>query len=323
MARLLCTALLATVLLRTTAQGTRVRQEPPSASTQGRSALLNDLSAVPIEDSHDAFESDLRTAEELGIDELTQTRGSLTRITFGLDAAPGEIPWIAAIVLRDQDFVFCSATVISEFWLLTAAHCIRPYKASELDVLVGKYSRDADPNEVRRQVTDIRIHPQNVPFIYLYDVALLRVQQSLVPAAQIVDLPVSGCTITDPATCLVGRTGLVAGWGLLQGDTFELPTVLQKGEIPIIDNRNCARRFGRLQPPPQIYDSMLCAGDEFDSVDTCQGDSGGPLLVASDSGSYTLEGVVSFGYGCGRPGYYGVYQRVASVTSWIAAEMAS
>ena len=42
-----------------------------------------------------------------------------------------------------------------------------------------------------------------------------------------------------------------------------------------------------------------------------QGDSGGPLLVASAGGGYTLEGVVSFGYGCGRPGYYGVYQRVA------------
>ena len=52
--------------------------------------------------------------------------------------------------------------------------CCHRYQASELDVLVGKYTRDADPNEARRQVTEIRRHPQYVPHSYLNDVALLR-----------------------------------------------------------------------------------------------------------------------------------------------------
>ena len=43
-----------------------------------------------------------------------------------------------------------------------------------------------------------------------------------------------------------------------------------------------------------------------------QGDSGGPLLVSDDEGRQVVAGVVSWGYGCARPGYYGVYAKVSS-----------
>jgi len=61
-----------------------------------------------------------------------------------------------------------------------------------------------------------------------------------------------------------------------------------------------------------IKSSMLCAGD--DGKDSCQGDSGGPLY---DKGNDTLIGVVSWGIGCARPGYPGVYSRVSEAYDWI------
>uniref|UniRef100_A0A2K6T4C3 Transmembrane serine protease 9 n=1 Tax=Saimiri boliviensis boliviensis TaxID=39432 RepID=A0A2K6T4C3_SAIBB len=66
-----------------------------------------------------------------------------------------------------------------------------------------------------------------------------------------------------------------------------------------------------------ISGRMLCAGFPQGGVDSCSGDAGGPLACREPSGRWVLTGVTSWGYGCGRPHFPGVYTRVAAVRGWI------
>ena len=47
------------------------------------------------------------------------------------------------------------------------------------------------------------------------------------------------------------------------------------------------------------------------------GDAGGPLVCQGDNNRPTLCGLVSWGLGCGRSGYYGVYTEISFFKQWI------
>ena len=50
--------------------------------------------------------------------------------------------------------------------------------------------------------------------------------------------------------------------------------------------------------------------------DACAGDSGGPYVLTKDD-RYYLIGVVSYGRGCARAEYPGVYTKVQHYMPWI------
>lgn len=85
--------------------------------------------------------------------------------------------------------------------------------------------------------------------------------------------------------------------------------------VPVANQSYCNQRYGGMITP-----RMICAGFKKGGKDSCQGDSGGPMTFDDDEGTRQLVGVVSFGTGCARPSYPGVYARVTSVRSWIKSE---
>jgi len=76
-----------------------------------------------------------------------------------------------------------------------------------------------------------------------------------------------------------------------------------------------------------ITDDMMCAMDAVEGQDACSGDSGHPLLAMlppSSSSSLSIipklvtqVGIVSWGLGCARSKYPGVYSRIAEEMDWI------
>ncbi|XP_078502963.1 trypsin I-P1-like isoform X2 [Lissotriton helveticus] len=114
-----------------------------------------------------------------------------------------------------------------------------------------------------------------------------------------------------PTSCVAAGTWCtVSGWGATASGAR--PTdVLQCLNLPIISNALCEESY------PAVYTSnMMCAGFMRGQQDACQGDSGGPLECNGQ-----LQGVVSFGNGCAKAGYPGVYTRVCNYNAWISQTM--
>ena len=125
----------------------------------------------------------------------------------------------------------------------------------------------------------------------------------------------------------------------ISGDT---PEVCQYVQVPAITEAACKNAYKNcykykpqpylpsyLSCSPDVYnpeiiaDSMICAGYlGVGGKDSCQGDSGGPF-VCNDNGKAIIAGVVSWGNGCAKPDYPGVYSRTTHVLDWIKAQMVS
>lgn len=252
-------------------------------------------------------------------------RRSLTedRIVGGVDARQGSWPW--QVSLQYDGVHQCGGSIISDRWIVSAAHCFpeRNRQVSRWRVLLGSiYNKLTHKNVRVLEVKTVVYHSSYLPFVdpniddNSRDIAVLALAQPLhfTDYIQPVCLPHYGQRLID------GQMGTVTGWGNV-GYYGTLADVLQEANVPIINDAVCNA--------PDYYDnqittSMFCAGFEKGGTDACQGDSGGPF-VAEDSLSkasrYRLLGVVSWGTGCAMAKKPGVYTRVSRFLPWISSAM--
>ena len=134
----------------------------------------------------------------------------------------------------------------------------------------------------------------------------------------------------------------VAGWGTTSVWANVAPEngTLQQLALPLKGRRTCTKSITELIASgfnAEVTDfspRMICAGytlgdtsatgqrvTDSNQYDACSGDSGGPLMrqTEADDGSVTWYqiGIVSWGYGCARPGQYGYYTDVIQFDHWI------
>merc|ERR1712107_205407 len=74
--------------------------------------------------------------EEYGWPVWSSSSAGGSRIVGGYEAVPHSFPWMAALFVDEQ--WFCGGTLISDEWVLTAAHCANG--ASSMRIMLGAHT---------------------------------------------------------------------------------------------------------------------------------------------------------------------------------------
>ncbi|CAN9515117.1 unnamed protein product [Ophioblennius macclurei] len=233
------------------------------------------------------------------------------RIVGGEVVIPGEIPWQAALVAHPSGQLFCGGSILSERWIITAAHCVVESQGAFV-IRVGEHNvHIREDTEEDFGVLEIHMHPRYNASVSLYnhDIALLYLK-SPIAFSKIVRPICIGPKPFIESLVKVSSPATVSGWGRTRflGSTAN---ALQKVEVPYTDRTECKDTSSA-----RITPVMFCAGFYDEAKDACQGDSGGPHANKMDD-TWFLTGIVSWGEECAKEGKYGVYTRVSLYYRWI------
>ncbi|XP_051830619.1 chymotrypsinogen B-like [Antechinus flavipes] len=217
-----------------------------------------------------------------GVPAIEPVLNNMLRIANGKEAVPGSWPWQVSLQRRGAHF--CGGTLISNKWVVTAAHCnVRTTDK----VVAGRHNLMS--HRERKQVLWIAKVIRNNNYVNILlgnDITLLKLA---IPArfwknVSPVCLPSANDDFPEGTSCVT------TGWGWTKHNAERRQDILQQAVLPLVSDTKCKRYWGK-----RFKDIMICAGAS--GASPCLGDSGGPL-VCKKNNVWTLVGIVSWGEAC-------------------------
>jgi secreted trypsin-like serine protease len=216
----------------------------------------------------------------------------VTEVVGGAIATSGMFPWMVRLSMG------CGGALTASRVVLTAGHCVdRTGPNTTIKVIAGAVDLKSHQAIVAHSVTVVRAAGFKDE-TRGDDWALIQLDHPL-------DLP------TLPLVGGVVDAGdfVVMGWGQTREGSMRQERKLRYATVPSVPDRTCAAEYKKAGVKLVASDS-ICAGKR--GVDTCQGDSGGPMVGRDATGAWVQVGIVSWGLGCARNGYPGVYTQIST-----------
>lgn len=269
------------------------------------------------------------------------------RIVGGVCTTQKKWPWQVALYFHDKDGdwrFLCGGSLIAPDRVLSAAHCFEEEgaKSGENWKVVDNIEKldyfNLPKGATVVDVSKVVVHESYVSNSHENDIAILDLAAPL--KAEVLDVQLSADSALEAK-----REATVTGWGytrwvvakkdkqghsfMADGETQQpvkqedfLSPILREASMPLVDLPQCQSEYGPLRAGV-VDERNLCAGMEQGGRDSCQGDSGGPLMAQTAQGRWRQIGVVSWGQGCGRPGFAGIYTRTAAFGPWIQRNLST
>jgi secreted trypsin-like serine protease len=173
----------------------------------------------------------------------------------------------------------CGGSLISSKLVITAAHCVwckKKYfarKAEEATFYLGKHNINllSEQYNVVSSVVKFVIHPDwnSNDDRYDADIAIAVLTRKISFNKFII--PICLWTSTSNTDDLVGKTGVIAGWGKTKVNASTSLTP-KWAKIQVVDLLTCIRSNDAFNK--STSNRMFCAGNRVEGSGPCNGDSG-------------------------------------------------
>lgn len=194
-------------------------------------------------------------------------------ILGGEETSLGDFPHMAALgfpdISSDQTIEWrCGGTLVSENFVLTAAHCLTRQQPTV--VRLGQVDLNTStPDSQDIPIAQIIMHPDYVPSRNYHDIALLRLERNASMSENVhpACLRIAVADVKDEQL-------IITGWGDMDIEKRQRSSILLKANIPAVDLERCNQTYAE-QPrerrlPNLLQMGHLCANDPNLVADACQ-----------------------------------------------------